>query len=77
MATDVYNLTLHASIAPINSPTVSTVSLFHIPSSSSTPILLAYAMGSCMSSPVPNVEVSEEEKLRNREIDKQLREVGL
>ncbi|KXN88056.1 Guanine nucleotide-binding protein alpha-2 subunit [Leucoagaricus sp. SymC.cos] len=31
-------------------------------------------MGSCLSSPAPNVEISEEEKARNREIDRQLRE---
>jgi len=32
-------------------------------------------MGSCLSSPIPSIEASEEEKLRSREIDKQLKEV--
>jgi hypothetical protein len=32
-------------------------------------------MGSCISSPVPQAEVSEDEKARNREIERQLKEV--
>jgi len=32
-------------------------------------------MGSCLSLPTPSIEASEEEKLRSREIDKQLKEV--
>lgn len=32
-------------------------------------------MGSCMSSPATGIEVSEEEKAMNREVEKQLKEV--
>jgi guanine nucleotide-binding protein subunit alpha, other len=32
-------------------------------------------MGSCMSSPAAGIEVSEEEKQKNREVEKQLKEV--
>lgn len=34
-------------------------------------------MGSCLSAPIPTVDITEEEKARNREIDKQLKEVRL
>lgn len=34
-------------------------------------------MGSCLSAPVPTVDITEEEKARNREIDRQLKEVRL
>lgn len=32
-------------------------------------------MGSCISSPAPPADISEEEKVRSREIDRQLKEV--